>query len=29
MGGEYEAAGIKASGFSIYTDFVINRLKGE
>ncbi len=29
MGGEYEAAGIEASGFSIYTDFVINRLKGE
>ncbi len=29
MGGEYLAAGIEASGFSIYTDFVINRLKGE
>ena len=27
MGGEYEAAGLEASGFAIYTDDVINRVK--
>lgn len=29
MGGEYRAAGLEANGFSIYTDYVINLVKGE
>ncbi|BAF70732.1 ATP phosphoribosyltransferase regulatory subunit [Nitratiruptor sp. SB155-2] len=29
MGGEYEAAGVEANGFSLYTDYLINVVKGE
>ncbi|BCD60925.1 MULTISPECIES: ATP phosphoribosyltransferase regulatory subunit [unclassified Nitratiruptor] len=29
MGGEYEAAGVEANGFSLYTDYLIHVVKGE